>query len=184
MTEKARRITERWLNDWVIGLNLCPFARYPYEKGQVRVSVTEAQDSDSIFRFVLEELDRLYRSEPEIIETTVLVVEKGLRDFDEYLDMLGLLEEILPQTGLEGVIQLASFHPDYCFEGVEADDVSNFTNRSPFPLIHLIREVSLEKAVASHPDPARIPERNIALMQEMGRQKVREMLASIRAAAD
>jgi hypothetical protein len=176
----ALDITRQWLSEWVIGLNLCPFARYPFDKGQVRLSVSDASDDDGVFRFVLDELDRLYRADPVEIETSVVIIENALADFDAYLDMLELLQDILPQTGLEGVIQIASFHPDYCFEGVDADDVTNYTNRSPYPLFHLIREESLERAIENYPDPEQIPENNMQLMREMGIGQVKALLAKIR----
>jgi hypothetical protein len=167
MTLNAIEETNNWLENWVIRLNLCPFAKYPYENKQVRIVATEATDDDEIFRFVLNELDQLYQADPKEIETTLAVIENGLVTFDEYLDFLGLLEKVIAETGLEGSIQLASFHPDYCFEGEAEDDPANLTNRSPFPMFHLIREESLEKALQSYPDPQVIPERNIALLREM-----------------
>lgn len=104
----------------------------------------------------------------------MVVVENGLASFTEYLDFLSLLENVIAETGLEGIIQIASFHPDYCFEGESQDDPANRTNRSPYPMFHLIREVSLEKAIAKHPDPQSIPERNIALLREMFKSKEKD----------
>ena len=140
--------TERWLTDWVIKLNLCPFAKHPYQQGRVKITGIDSADSDTVFRFILQELDNLYQCDPETVETTLVVVKTLLDRFDDYLDYLGLLEDVISKTGLEGQIQLASFHPDYCFEGVDEEDPSNYTNRSPYPMFHLIREASLEKAVA------------------------------------
>ena len=171
MTEQAIEQTRAWLEDWVIKLNLCPFARYPYEHNQVRIVSTESRDEDDIFKFVLSELDFLYQAEPKDIEPTRAVVENGLASFDEYLDFLALLEQVIAETGLEGVIQLASFHPHYCFEGEAEDDPANLTNRSPFPMFHLIREASLEKALENYPDPETIPQRNIALLRKMYKPK-------------
>ena len=140
--------TERWLTDWVIKLNLCPFAKHPYQQGRVKITGIDSADSDTVFRFILQELDNLYQCDPETVETTLVVVKTLLDRFDDYLDYLGLLDDVISKTGLEGQIQLASFHPDYCFEGVDEEDPSNYTNRSPYPMFHLIREASLEKAVA------------------------------------
>ena len=174
----ALQATQRWLEQWVIGLNLCPFARFPYEQDKVRLVVCEPDNEDEVFRFVLGELDYLYQHSET--ETTVVIMENALADFSEYLDLLGVIESVLPQTGLEGILQVASFHPDYYFEGVDQNDVSNYTNRSPYPLFHLIREESLEKAVASYDNPEMIPENNMALMQSMGLEKVKSLLAEIK----
>ena len=171
--------TERWLKEWVIELDLCPFAKYPFEQGRVRITATNTTDSDSLFRFVLHELDRLYQSDAREIETTLVVVEQSLSEFKEYLDFLDLLEHVIVETGLEGEIQIASFHPDYCFDGVAEDDPSNYTNRSPYPMFHLIREASLEHAINHYPDPEKIPGRNIALLREMGLEQIKQKLRRI-----
>lgn len=176
MTVEAVESTRRWLVDWVIGLNLCPFAKHPYDQGKIRIVSTDTRDSDTLFRFVLEELDRLYQTPAAEIETTLVVVESLLQCFDDYLDFLALLESVIAQTGLEGEIQLASFHPEYCFDGVPGNDPANYTNRSPYPMFHLIREASLEKAVKFYPDPENIPQRNIALLRDMGLGKIRQLL--------
>lgn len=168
MPKAAIGKTESWLRDWVIELNLCPFARLPYKQGKVDIVSTQANDIESVFRFVLSELDRLQQASPEELETTLVVVENALGAFDEYLDFLQMTESVIAETGLEGILQIASFHPDYCFDGATEDDPANFTNRSPFPMFHLIREESLEKAVASYPEPEKIPQRNIELLREMG----------------
>lgn len=171
MSGQAVNETRQWLEDWVIRLNLCPFAKYPHENNQVRIVETQSTEEDEIFNVVLSELDYLYHAEPSETETTLVVIENGLASFDQYLDFLHLLEQVLPETGLEGIIQIASFHPDYCFEGESQDDPANLTNRSPYPMFHLIREASIEKALANYPDPDAIPERNIALLRKMDKTK-------------
>jgi len=168
MPKGAIEKTDAWLRDWVIELNLCPFAHHPYEQGKVDIVTTQQTDVESVFRFVLSELDRLQQTSPEELETALLVIENGLVAFDDYLDFLELIESAVSESGLQGIIQIASFHPQYCFDAVSEDDPANFTNRSPFPMFHLIREESLEKAVASYPKPEKIPQRNIALLREMG----------------
>jgi len=168
MTKVAIEKTDAWLRDWVIELNLCPFARHPYEQGKVDIVSSDESDVESVFRFVLSELDRLQQTAPEELETTLVVTENALTAFDQYLNFLQLLESAISESGLEGIVQIASFHPDYCFEGVTEDDAANYTNRSPFPMFHLIREESLEKAVADYPEPEKIPQRNIQLLREMG----------------
>ena len=177
MKEKAVTKTERWLNDWVIALNLCPFAKHPYQQGRVRIAATAAIDSDQVFSFVLDELELLHRTPASQLETTLVVIEHFLQDFQDYLDFLSLLESVISQSGLEGEIQIASFHPDYCFEGESKQDPANYTNRSPYPMFHLIREASLEKAIAHYPDPENIPGRNIRLLRDMGQEKIRQKLA-------
>ena len=176
MSQSAIAKTEAWLQDWVIKLNLCPFARFPYEQGIVDIVAVEDSDEDEVFSFVLNELDRLQQNPAQQIETILVVVENHLKGFDEYLDFLQLLEQVIKETGLEGNIQIASFHPDYCFEGEDIQDPANYTNRSPYPMFHLIREASLEKAVANYPEPEKIPERNIALLREMGIEKILKLL--------
>ena len=168
MSKVAIEKTDAWLQGWVIELNLCPFARHPYEQGKVDIVSTPASDVESVFRFMLSELDRLQQASPEELETTLVVVENALQAFDDYLDFLQLTESAVSESGLEGIIQIASFHPDYCFDGVAEDDPANYTNRSPFPMFHLIREESLEKAVAAYDKPEKIPQRNIELLRDMG----------------
>lgn len=179
MSVTSIKQTERWLKDWVIKLDLCPFAKYPFDQGRIRIIATQATDSDTLFRFVLEELDQLYHSDARDVETTLVVVDQSLSQFNQYLEFLDLLEHVIVETGLEGEIQIASFHPNYCFEGVAEDDPSNYTNRSPYPMFHLIREASLEQAVKHYPDPEKIPERNIALLREMGLEEIRQRLKRI-----
>lgn len=176
MSQQAIVITEQWLTQWVIGLNLCPFARQPYQSDKVRIVSTEAVDAGSVYQFILSELDNLYKIPADEVETTLVIIENYLHEFDEYLDFLGLLEKVIKDTGLEGVIQIASFHPDYVFAGEDQNDPANYTNRSPLPMFHLIREASLEKAIAHYPDPEKIPERNIALLREMGLEAIKKIL--------
>lgn len=160
--------TRHWLERMVIGLNLCPFASRPYEAGQVGFMVCDETEPDAIYRAFLIELDGFLQANPDQVATDLFILSKGLADFNDYLDMLGLLEDALAEAGLEGTIQLASFHPDYLFEGVGDDDPANFTNRSPYPMFHLIREEGLQAALASYPNPEQIPERNMARLRELG----------------
>ena len=176
MSDTAVNSTENWLRNWVIELNLCPFARLPYDKGVVDIVSTEAVDSDSLFRFVMGEMDRLQQTPVDKLETTLVVVANYLQQFDDYLDFLELLEQTLIEVGLQGIIQIASFHPDYCFEGEDMQDPANYTNRSPYPMFHLIREDSLEKALAGYPEPEKIPQRNVELLRSMGIEKILQLL--------
>jgi hypothetical protein len=176
VSEFAVEKTQAWLRDWVISLNLCPFARFPFEQGIVDIVSVEAADGDDVFSFVLNELDRLQQNPADELETILVIVENKLQDFNDFLDFLGLLEQVIKETGLEGIVQIASFHPDYCFEGEDIQDPANYTNRSPYPMFHLIREASLEKAVANYPEPEKIPEKNITLLREMGIEKILKLL--------
>jgi hypothetical protein len=169
-----------WLQGTVIGLNLCPFAAAPFRGGRVRYTVCEAVEPEAIYQAFLAELDAFLQLDPAEAETGLFILSRGLGDFGDYLDMLALLEEALAEAGLEGVIQLASFHPDYVFEGNEVDDPANFTNRSPYPIFHLIREQGLEQALAGYPEPEAIPARNIARMREIGLDELRRRLAALR----
>jgi hypothetical protein len=172
-TEQAVR---HWLATMVVGEGLCPFAAAPLARGQVRVAVCGESDTDAIYRYVLAELDRLLQADPVELETTLVAVPEGLEDFAVYLEMLAFLEDALQQLALEGTVQIASFHPEYVFEGVDAEDVGNYTNRSPCALFHLIREDSLSRALASYPDPQNIPRRNQQRMRELGLQRIRQLL--------
>ena len=158
----------------VIGLNLCPFAAREWWAERVRIAVCEAH----LNGFLLEDLQQelhLLEDEPEV-ETTLMVMPNSLQDFLQYNDFLDLAESLLVDMHLEGVIQIASFHPDYCFADAEPDDPANHTNRSPYPMLHLIREASLAAAVAGHPAPQDIPERNINVLRQMGNEAITERL--------
>lgn len=159
--------TRTWLGDVVVGLDLCPFARGPLEGGRVRIVVSEATDLEAALTDLWMELDRLTGTPVKALETTLLVVPGCLGDFEDYLDALHVAEGILAQRGFEGIVQIASFHPDYCFADAAPGDPANHTNRSPFPMFHLLREDSVTRAVDGHPDIAAIPERNAALLRTL-----------------
>lgn len=160
--------TRRWLEEAVIGLNLCPFARAVYLRDRVRLVVSQARHLDDLLDELDRELQLLARTPAEQVETTLIVHPTLFPDFLDFNDFMALAEAAPADQGLEGVIQLASFHPQYQFEGTEPDDVSNCTNRSPFPTLHLLREDSVEKAVATLEDPDVIFEENIRTLQRMG----------------
>lgn len=183
MTTGQQRVISRvrdWLESTVIGLNLCPFAAAPFRAGRVRYTVCDATEPEAIYQAFLAELDSFLQLDPGEAETGLFILSRGLTDFGDYLDMLALLEEALDEAGLAGVIQLASFHPDYVFAGSDEDDPANYSNRSPYPVFHLIREQGLEQALASYPDPEAIPERNIARLREIGVEELRRRLAALR----
>jgi hypothetical protein len=160
--------TRTWVEQAVIGLNLCPFAKAPQVKGLVRYVQSQATDPAALLGDLIDELQRLFKSPSERLETTLLVHPLVFTDFADFNDFLGVAEDAVTDLGLEGVIQVASFHPDYRFEGTAADDITNATNRSPHPTLHLIREDSIDRAVAAFPEAETIYEANMATMERMG----------------
>jgi hypothetical protein len=162
--------TLRWLERAVIGLNLCPFAKSVYVKGQVHCVVSAADDLEALRDDLLRELRDLVALDASVRDTTVLVIQNLLKDFYDYNDFLNVADDCLVALDLEGVIQIASFHPLYQFAGTDEDDITNFTNRSPYPTLHLIREASIDRAVAAFPDAEDIFEANMATMTRLGVQ--------------
>lgn len=169
-------LTRRWLERAVIGLNLCPFAKAVYVKQQVRVVLSEARDIQSLLRQLREELLRLRDTDPQQTDTTLIVHPHVLADFLDYNDFLDLADGLVAELGLDGGIQIASFHPDYRFAGTAADDMGNYTNRAPFPTLHLLREASIDRAVAAFPDPDAIVARNIATLERLGLDGWRKLM--------
>lgn len=170
--------TRRWVETFVVAHEVCPFAGRERERDSIRYVEVEAADLEAALLALIEECRRLDRD--PTIETTLLVLTDGLEDFEDYLDALSIAEALLADQGYEGIYQLASFHPDYCFEDAEPDDPANFTNRSPWPMLHLLREAGLERALAHYADPEGIPARNIARMREMGGDRLAAALAALR----
>ncbi len=162
--------TLRWLERAVIGLNLCPFAKSVYVKGQVHCTVSEADDLETLRDDLLRELRDLVALDASVRDTTVLVIQNLLHDFYDYNDFLNVADDCILSLDLDGVIQIASFHPQYQFAGTDEDDITNFTNRSPYPTLHLIREASIDRAVAAFPDAEDIFEANMATMNRLGLQ--------------
>ncbi|HEY5324628.1 MAG TPA: DUF1415 domain-containing protein [Caldimonas sp.] len=160
--------TRAWVERVVIGVNLCPFAKAPQVKGLVRYVLSEASEPEALLAGLIEELKLLAGTPADRIETTLLVHPQVLADFADYNDFLGLAESAVAGLGLEGVIQVASFHPGYQFAGTAPDDLTNATNRSPYPTLHLLREESVERAVAAFPEAEAIFEANIATMRRLG----------------
>jgi len=165
---------ERWLTSIVIELNLCPFAAHEYRSGKVRFKESLATNEEDLLKDLVVEMSLLSRR-PKI-ETTLLIHPKVLSDFAVFNQFLGFVESVIEAMELDGVFQIASFHPDYQFSGTEAGDVSNFTNRSPYPILHILREESLERAIESHPDTGNIPDKNIELMQSLGSEHMTKLL--------
>lgn len=160
--------TRLWVEKAVIGLNLCPFAKAVYVKNQVRFVVSEARHLDDFLEDLDRELDFLAAADPAETDTTLLIHPALFPDFMEFNDFMVMAEGAVGEHGLEGIIQIASFHPAYQFADTEADDISNYTNRAPYPTLHLIREESLSRAVAGFPDVDGIYERNIDTLKKLG----------------
>jgi hypothetical protein len=168
--------TQNWLKTIIIAYGICPFAKRELDRGSIRFVASHDTEIESCLLNLMLECDRL--NIDSSIETTLLIYDKAFTAFDDYLDFLELAETLLIEQDYEGVYQLASFHPDYCFEGAKQDDPANYTNRSPYPLLHLLRETSLDKAIASYPHPENIPQRNIELTRELGLAKMQTLLAA------
>lgn len=167
----------QWLEKAVIGLNLCPFAKSVYMKEQVRIAISDAQDIQTITAALQNELQMLVDTSQEQIDTTLLVVPCMFDSFPAFNDYLDIADAVLDSMELIGEIQIASFHPLYQFADTEANDISNYTNRAPYPILHLLREDSLDKAAAQYPDPGVIFERNIRVVRELGAAGWQRLLA-------
>jgi uncharacterized protein len=160
--------THHWLEKAVIGLNLCPFARAVHVKRQIRWVESAARDALDLRRDLVRELQFLAAADPETVNTTLLIHPHALNDFLEYNDFLDVADAAIEEHGLVGILQVASFHPAYRFEGTARDGVENFTNRSPHPMLHLLREDSISRAIATFPDAAIIYQRNVATLRRLG----------------
>ncbi len=158
----------QWIEKAVIGLNLCPFAKAVYVKNQVRYVVSHAQHLDGFLEDLDQELDFLAAADPDEIDTTLLIHPTLLPDFLDFNDFMQLAEAAVDEHGLDGVIQIASFHPRFQFEGTGPDDIGNYTNRAPFPTLHLLREASIERGVAAFPEAETIYARNIETLKTLG----------------
>lgn len=166
--------TKAWLTTFIIGYNICPFAKREYDRGSIHYSVVELNGLDQCLESVFKACQQL--DSDSKIETTLLIFPNSFNQFNDYLDFLNLAELLLIDQHYEGTYQLASFHPDYCFDGENPNDPANYTNRSPYPMLHLIREESLEHALDSYPYPEKIPERNIKLTRQIGLDKLQAIL--------
>lgn len=182
-TELVIAHTRAWVNRVVIGLNLCPFAKPVEKKAQIRYVVTAAESVDALLKALWAEARLLLDADPAAIETTLLIHPKALTDFFAYNDFLTVAEAALADLGGDGVLQLASFHPRYQFDGTESDDVSNATNQSPYPTLHLLREASVSRALATYPNPDTIFETNIRTLNALGSEGWQALQAQCRADA-
>lgn len=168
--------TRRWIERAVIGLNLCPFAKAVYVKEQVRFVLSDASTPEALLEELVEELLLLRDTAADQIDTTLIIHPDVLTDFLDYNDFLDNADAAVEALDLQGILQVASFHPDYQFAGAAPDDIGHYTNRSPFPTLHLLREDSVERAVAAFPDPDVIVERNLQTLQKLGHAGWRALL--------
>ncbi|GHC74837.1 hypothetical protein GCM10007320_12330 [Pseudorhodoferax aquiterrae] len=164
----VRADTQRWLERAVIGLNLCPFAKGVVAKGQLHVAVSDARDEDAVQARLRDEIRDLLALDAQVRDTTLLVLPLALPDFLDFNDFLDRADAVLDELDAVGELQIASFHPDYQFAGTDPDDVTNCSNRAPYPMLHLLREDSVERAVQAFPDASDIFERNMATLEKLG----------------
>lgn len=173
-SEAIALTVRRWVEDLVVELNLCPFAGRELLKNRVRFAVTESTTMEQLLAALVNELELL--NDDASVETTLLIHAEVLQDFLDYNQFLDAADALLLQMGLEGTYQIASFHPDYQFAGTEVEDEENYINRSPYPVLHILREASLEHAIAGYPDVDQIPLRNIEKMNSLGRERLEALL--------
>jgi hypothetical protein len=173
--EKTVRPVRQWVETLVVGMNLCPFAKREMLKNRVRFATTTSITEEQLLTALQVELE-LLNTDPSV-ETTLLIHSDVLQDFYDYNRFLSYADRLLVEMGLEGIYQIASFHPDYQFDGTKPDDTENYTNRSPYPMLHLIREASLERVIEDY-QVDQIPARNIALMNDLGQDKLQALLRS------
>jgi uncharacterized protein len=177
--EEVIAATQAWLDAAVIGLNLCPFAGAVRTSNRIRLAVSGARNIDALFDDLQAELKLLAKADPQKIETTLLIAPNVLGDFLDFNDFLDVADEAVAELELDGEIQVASFHPDYRFADTAADDVTNCTNRSPYPTLHLLREESVERAIEGYGDTAEIFERNVETLRRLGWEGWRKVMDDI-----
>ena len=177
--EQAIARVRAWIERFVVDLNLCPFARPVVSSDALRIVACQSASPEAIATLLITELDLLSQSSESDIATSLLVFPEGLQEFDDYLEFLDDAQTVLEEMGLAGEIQIASFHPDYRFEGEPVGAVSHFTNRAPYPLIHLLRETMVTTALENYPNPERIPERNIKTLERLGSAGIERLLHSL-----
>lgn len=170
--------TKQWLSQVIIGLNFCPFAKKEFVNQTIHYHLSEQEQLKSALKELTKQC--LYLQNTPDVETTLVIYSEGFRDFNRFLDLVDNGNEVIVELGLEGVFQIASFHPEYCFAGEDYDDASNYTNRSPYPTLHLIREESMERVLKVYKEPEAIPENNIALAQEKGASYFQQLLKTIK----
>lgn len=161
-------LTRTWLEEAVIGLNLCPFAESVHRKGQIAYHVSRAEDEGTLMDDLIAAIDTLLSTDPEEIDTALLIHPYVLEDFEQYNEFTAWATDFLGESGLEALVQIAGFHPDYRFAGTSSEDVTNCTNRSPFPMLHLLREASIDAALTALPEAAQLVEKNLDTLRDLG----------------
>ena len=177
---KESNTTRRWVSEMIIGLNLCPFAKRVFDAEAIKYVVSEATDTKDLLTQLIEEVHFLTKSSPAVFETTLLIHPTVLNDFLEYNDFLGVVDRMLKKSGCDELIQIASFHPNYEFSDAPTDAVENYSNRSPYPMIHLLLVESVSKVVTNEEQMLAIPRRNIETLRAMGREEILDILDRVR----
>lgn len=180
LAEKAVEQTKKWVEKIVIKHNFCPFAAKPFKQNTIRYVALHGAIESDLVDDIVNELSKLRDAKPEKIETSILVLTSCLTAFEDYNQFLDVIDAILEEMDLVGEIQVATFHPDYCFADLAPDDVRNYTNRSIYPMFHLIRENSVEAARETYPDVDQVPEKNMQLLEEMGIDAIKEEVTNIK----
>jgi len=176
---EVERKTLEWVRTFVVGLNLCPFARPLIASDALRLIVCEATEDEVVAAALLDEIELIQKASETQVATTLIVFPNALKEFEDYLAFLDGANQLLEEMELLVSLQLASFHPDYQFAGEPEDAASHYTNRAPFPMIHLLREDMVTRALKTFPNPEQIPERNIQTLEALGRERIHQMLASL-----
>ncbi len=177
MTNKTLIIeqTQKWLSSVIIKHSICPFAKREHDNNRIHYEVIESNDLETQLEQLILQCEAL--DDDTSRETSLLIFPNALSDFEGYLDVVEISTELMTKQGYEGTYQLASFHPQYRFADSSIDDASNYTNRSPYPMLHILREESIEKVLANYPNPEDIPERNIKLTQDLGLEEMKKLLS-------
>jgi hypothetical protein len=168
--------TKKWIETVVIGLNICPFAQKVFEDQRIRFEIETSQDIETCLETVIAEL--AYLDDHPSVETTLICYAKYLTDFNDYLDFLTIAQALLKELKYEGIYQLASFHPNYLFAETYEDDAANYTNRSPYPMLHILREESITHALKRFPNPEQIPQQNVVHARQLGLAKMQQLLSN------
>lgn len=180
MSTSPQQLVEKWLDDVVIGLNLCPFSVQPRKKNQVRFKVSQALTPEVLVADLFDELNIINQSDSSEIETSLVIIPDMLLDFNDYNEFLDIADGLIIDNDWEGVFQIASFHPDYCFEDTEPESTENLTNRAPYPILHILREDSLTDALDNMSDPDEIYKRNIKTVSELSKDKIHALFTHLR----
>ena len=175
-TEDKITHTQNWVKNVVVKYNICPFARREVERGSIRYALCDETKKESVLQCLMDECHFL--DEHSEVETTLLIIPAGFEGFYDFIDLVEMANSLLEMQDYEGVYQLANFHPDYCFADERQSAPSNYTNRSPYPTLHIIRETSMEEAINNHPDVDAIPERNISFANKKGNAFFADLLAT------